>query len=80
MGILKFIKFDPVKRIEHNGIRYKRVKTFKSEHKAEVYLSRVNKSCRSKRYQAFIEQVKIGPGMGYIYRICVPKNMEVKDL
>lgn len=80
MGILKYVNrnLNTIRGIEDKGVRYKRVKTFKSEVKAKAFLDRINKGCRSRRHRSFIESVKIGPGLGYIYRICVPKGMEVK--
>jgi len=82
LGILKYVNtnFNIIRQAENKGIQYKRVKTFKSEVKAKMYLSEINKNCKSKRHRSFIESVKIGPGLGYIYRICVPKGMEVKNL
>lgn len=80
MGIFKnFSKnLETVKPITEKGVRYKRIKTFKNKDKAESFLEQISQKCNSKRFKPFIEETRIGPGMGYIYRICVPKHMEVK--
>ena len=82
MGILRYVNksFDIARQTKRKGVQYERVKTFKSEEKAKAFLSEINKNCRSKHHRSFIESVKIGPGMGYIYRICVPKDEKVKKI
>lgn len=80
MGLFKDMgkNLGTVKPITIKGIKYKRVKTFKNREKAELFLEEIDKKCKSKRFKPFIEETKIGLRMGFIYRVCIPKNMEVK--
>ena len=59
-----------------NGWRYRKVKSFRSQHKAEEYAESIKdsdrNSLRSKRLLPVVQQVRIGLGLGFLYRVCVP--------
>ena len=59
-----------------NGWRYRKVKTFRSQHRADEYAESIKdtdcNSLRSKRLLPVVQQVRVGLGLGFLYRVCVP--------
>ena len=71
------IGFGAFEKTKHKGKVYKKIKTFKNEQKAEEFANKLEKKMKSKRYFPIIERVPIGLGIGWIYRVCIPKDMEI---
>jgi hypothetical protein len=62
-----------------DGWRYKKMKTFRSQRKAEEYAESIKGDCgslRSRRMPPIVQQVRVGLGLGVIYRVCIPVGKE----
>ena len=60
-----------------SGVKYKKVKTFRNEKKAQEFAEELQHQMRSRRHQPMIQQVKVGWHMGYVYRVCIPKGVKI---
>jgi hypothetical protein len=54
-----------------DGIRYKKIKTFRDETKAKEFIDTLES--RSRRHLPIIQKVAIGLKLGYVYRVWVPQ-------
>jgi len=68
---------DAFKIPKYRGKKYKRVKTFRSEQKAEDFALQLEDQCESHRFLPLVVRVPIGWKFGYLYRVCIPKDMKV---
>lgn len=64
---LGFEAFEGMKR---DGIKYKKIKTFKDEKKAQNFVETLD--TKSRRNLPVIQKVSIGLKLGYIYRVWIP--------
>lgn len=72
------LSVEALEKLNYKGKRYKSVKSFRSLRKAQEFADELERSaCRSKRFPPVIHQIKIGLGLGYTYRVCIPKDMKV---
>ena len=63
----------------YHGKKYKKIKSFiNNQRKAEKFKEKIQADMTTSRFPPIIEKVRIGLGLGYVYRVCVPKDMEVK--
>jgi hypothetical protein len=69
---LKFDKEVFSKFANFYGKKYRRVKTFRDEKKADKLLKELEAKYPSKRTPPIIERMPIGLGLGNLYRVYVP--------
>ena len=73
------LTIDALKVGKYHGMQYKKVKTFfRNKKKAICFADSLEEKIRSKRMIPVIEEVPIGLGLGMAYRVCIPKDVEVK--
>jgi hypothetical protein len=65
---LGFEAFEGMKR---DGIKYKKIKTFKNKNKAKEFVETLE--AKSRRHLPIIQEVAIGLKLGYVYRVWVPQ-------
>ena len=77
------LSIDAWKAPRIDGWRYKKMKTFRSQKKAEEYAKSLEEhgsgSLRSKRMPTLVQQVRIGLGLGFLYRVCIPIGKEQNE-
>lgn len=54
-----------------DGIKYKKIKTFRDERKAKDFVETLE--TKSRRHLPRIQKTAIGLKLGYVYRVWVPK-------
>jgi len=64
------LSFNAFEGITRNGIKYKKIKTFKDEKKAKEFIETLD--TKSRRHLPIIQKVNVGLKLGYVYRIWVP--------
>ena len=71
------LNVDALRHPVFRGRKYKRIRSFRKEKKAEEYRDKLEEKMKSRRFPPIVEQVRIGWIFGYKYYVCVPKQ-EVK--
>ena len=65
----------------YHGKQYKKIKSFINKpKKANELKLKLMQHMKTSRFPPVIEKVRIGLGFGYVYRVCIPKDMEVNKL
>jgi len=73
------LNIDALRIGRYHGKQYKKVKSFVNKpKKANEFKNKLIDQFKSSRYPPVVEKVKIGLGLGYVYRVCIPKDIEVK--
>jgi len=68
------LNVDALRHPVFRGRKYKRVKSFRKELRANEYAEELREKMKSRRFPPVVEQVKIGWIFGYKYYVCVPKK------
>lgn len=63
--------FEAFEGIKRDGIKYKKIKTFRDEQKAKDFVETLE--TRSRRHLPIIQKTAIGLKLGYVYRVWVPQ-------
>ena len=73
------LNIDALRIGRYHGTQYRKVKSFINKpRKAEKFKEELQARMKSSRFPPIVEKVRIGLGLGYVYRVCIPKDMEVK--
>lgn len=71
------LTIDAFKRPVFRGKKYRKIKTFFKESKADEYALELEDVCPSQRFPPLVQRVAIGLGLGYVYRVCVPCDVKL---